>query len=249
MKVVTVGGLETAVITLDQMAHRMAIDCKGRPIDSLPKLVFSSNGQGVSLAAKDERFLSAMKSADIIHADGMSVVTASRIFSKTSLPERCATTDFFHNAAREAIRDNLSFYILGGKEEQNKRAVDEMLRLYPGLRIVGRRDGYFDSSNDEEVCADIVSKGTDVLWVALGKPKQEFWCVKNRERLRGVGWVKTCGGLYGYLAGDEKRAPKFLQSIGAEWLWRTALDPRRLGWRYLVTNPHAMWQLFVKTSR
>lgn len=249
MKTVRIGGLDTAVITLEAMAEKMTDDCLGRDPCSLPKLVFSSNGQGISLAARDRDFYQIMQMADMIHADGMSVVNASRLMTNTPLPERCSTTDFFHNAARAAVKNGLSFYILGGREDQNRRAADAMQRLYPGLKIVGRRNGYFSNEENEAICTEIVASGADVLWVALGKPKQEFWSFQNRDRLRGIGWIKTCGGLFGYLVGDEKRAPYFMQRIGAEWLWRAILSPRRLGWRYLITNPHAMWQMFRHSSR
>lgn len=248
MKRVNVGGLMTAAVTLEEMAEIMVNDCKNKSIDQYPKLVFSSNGQGVSLAAQDDNFKKVMHKADIIHADGMSIVRASRLLTNVPLPERCATTDFFHNAARHAINNNLSFYILGGQEGQNKRVVIEIKKIYPDLKIAGRRNGYFNDDDDEKVCDDIVKSGADILWVGLGKPKQEIWSVKNKHRLKGVGWIKTCGGLYGYLAGDEVRAPKFMQKLGAEWLWRAIQSPRRLGWRYLVTNPHAVWAMLVNSS-
>lgn len=222
----------------------MVGDClaaRGRGLP--PRLVFSSNGQGISLAGRDPAFARAMRAADIVHADGMPVVMASRWLTRTPLPERIATTDFFHEAASAAADAGLRFYMLGGTESVNDAVCRAIGRLYPSVRIVGRHHGYFSDADSPAVCEDIVASGADVLWVALGKPRQEYWSVANRDRLRGVGWVKTCGGLYGFLTGQERRAPAWARQAGLEWLYRAVQDPRRLGWRYLVTNPHSFYRL------
>lgn len=244
LRTVRLGGLDTIIATGRELASLMVDDClAARGQARLPRLVFSSNGQGISLAGRDPEFARAMQAADIVHADGMPVVLASRWLTRTPLPERIATTDFFHQAAEAAIPHGLRFYMLGATEERNAAVCRAIARLYPDLKIVGRHHGYFPDSDSAAICADIVARGTDVLWVALGKPRQELWSVANRERLRGVGWLKTCGGLYGFLTAEEKRAPRWAQRAGLEWLFRAAQDPRRLGWRYLVTNPHAFYRL------
>jgi N-acetylglucosaminyldiphosphoundecaprenol N-acetyl-beta-D-mannosaminyltransferase len=243
-RTVTIGRLPTAVVTAEEMAAQMVADCiaarkaraNGQPLR--PKVVFSSNGQGVSLAGDDADFRAIMLQADMIHADGMSVVFASRLLGKP-LPERVATTDFFHNAARSASLTGLRFYMLGASEAQNMRACQAVKAMYPDLQIVGRRNGYFSRDDEEAICKDIVASGADVLWIALGKPKQEEFCVRNREMLRGIGWLKTCGGLYAFLAGADKRAPLWMQKAGFEWAYRACQNPRRLVWRYLSTNPRA----------
>lgn len=249
--VVVVGGFHTASVSRQELANRMASDCKQartRGTSWLPKLVFSSNGQGIALAGQDEVFAKAMSEADIIHADGMPVVFASRM-TKHPLPERISTTDFFHDAARQAERDGLRFFILGSTEEQNRAAVEAINRMYPALEIVGRRDGYFTQDDEEAVCREIRDSKADVLWVALGKPRQELWAVRNRSKLAGVGWVKTCGGLYAFLTGDARRAPPWMQRCGLEWLYRMAQEPQRLALRYLMTNPYSFYRLLRHTKR
>lgn len=239
-----VGGFQTLRTTRRQLAARMVADCKDRNPSATPKLVFSSNGQGIALAAQDAEFARIMAEADVIHADGMSVVIGSKILTKQPLPERVATTDFFEDAVAEAIANDLSFFFFGGTEEQNARAVDVVRQRYPTLTIAGRRNGYFKAEEEAEICRMVRDSGTDVLWVALGKPLQEKWAVRHRQDLAGVGWIKTCGGLFGHLVGDERRAPKWMQQLGFEWFYRVWQDPKRLGWRYLTTNPYAMWCLF-----
>lgn len=250
-----IGGFRTAAITAGRLAEKMAEDClSGRQAREMgaanaPVLVFSSNGQGISLAGSDPDFAETMDQADIIHADGMSVVFASRLPGRRRLPERIATTDFFHDAAQVAVRDGLSFFVLGGSESQNLAACQGIERLYPTLRIAGRRNGYFSREEDEAVCADVLASGADVLWVGLGKPLQERWSVENRERLKGVGWIKTCGGLYAFLAGDVSRAPRIAQALGMEWAWRALHEPNRLLWRYLVTSPYAIYRMLLPAPK
>lgn len=248
-KTARVGGFDTISCTRDELAQIMVADalkCRAAPKENLPKLIFSSNGQGIALAASDERFRRAMECADIVHADGMPVVLFSK-FTRNPMPERIATTDFFHNAAKEAVAHNLKFFILGATKRQNEEAVKAISRLYPDLRVVGNRDGYFSAEEDETVCREIVESGADVLWVALGKPRQEFWSVENRERLRGVAWIKTCGGLYAFLSGEDSRAPQIMQKFALEWLYRLVKDPGRLAKRYLLTNPVALFHLLTKS--
>lgn len=227
-------------------ARLMAADCAhalAAPGEALPKLAFSMNGQALSLTAADPRFRAAMEEADYLQADGQSLVFASRWLTPRPLPERIATTDFFHDAARIAQEVGLRFFFLGASETINAKAAAEVHRLYPRLRIVGRRDGYFTQAEEEAVCRQIVDANTDVLWVGLGKPKEQLFCVHNRDRLRGVAWIKTCGGLFDFLGGRNRRAPKWMQKSGLEWLHRTCSDPKRFLWRYLTTNIHCLYLL------
>ena len=245
----TIGGFRTVVATTEQLASRMAQDCLLSRAASRtgavapPRLAFSSNGQAISLAGVDPAFAQAMRQADFIHADGMSVVFASMFAGRRRLPERIATTDFFHDAARAAIRSDLSFYLLGGSERQNQAAFEAVQAAYPGLRLAGRHNGFFGRDEDAAVCRAIVQSGADVVWVGLGKPLQETWAVRNREHLAGVGWLKTCGGLYAFLTGEVRRAPRFAQKMGFEWAWRILQEPRRLALRYLLTGPHALLRM------
>jgi exopolysaccharide biosynthesis WecB/TagA/CpsF family protein len=241
----SIGGLQTIVATRAQLAERMVSDClRSRALPStLPKLVFSSNGQGLSLMHRSAAFRSAMNAAEIVHADGMSVVAASRVSGKHPLPERIATTDFFHDAAQAAVKHDLRFFFLGSNASQNARAVAAAQSMHPGLKIAGWQHGYFHPDETESVCRRIRDAGTDVLWLGLGKPKQEFWALQYRKHLRGVGWIKTCGGLFAFLAGDVRRAPRWVQKSGLEWGYRMMQEPGRLGGRYLFTNLHAAWIL------
>lgn len=249
-RTITVGSLPVTVTTGEDLAAQMVEDWRrGRTAGrrNPPRLVFSANGHSVSLYRSNAAFRQLLDAADVIHADGMSVVFAARLLTATRLPERVATTDFIHDAARAAAKHGLSFYMLGGSEEANRKTTAALKRRYPGLRIAGRHHGYFGPDEEAAVLDDIREKAPDILWVGLGRPRQEAFCVRNRERLRGVTWLKTCGGLFDFLSGSHRRAPAWLQRLGLEWLHRTFREPRRLMWRYTTTNLHATYLMLRHT--
>lgn len=207
-----------------------------------PKISSSINGNVLALAAEEPAFRAALARADFIDADGMPIVVASRYFPHT-IPERCATTDFYHDMAKAAVERGYSFYLLGGSQEVNDAAIARSLVLHPGLRIAGGRNGYFRPDEEDAVIADIVACRPDFLWVGLGIPLEQMFMARNAHRLQGVGVVKTCGGLFDFVSGRRSRAPQWMQDCCLEWLYRLGLEPRRLFKRYLKTNIQAAWIL------
>jgi exopolysaccharide biosynthesis WecB/TagA/CpsF family protein len=246
---VVVGGLKTAAVSRQELAFIMVRDClfARRDKHSSPKLVFSSNGNCVARAALDEDFRALLEGADILHADGLPIVAAARLLTRTPIPERCATTDFIHDAADAAIETGLRFFLLGATEEVNKAAAEALLRDHPGLQIVGRRHGYFSPDEEVEICAEINRTGADVVWVGLGVPFEQEFAARNKDALR-AGWIVTCGGCFNFACGDYVRAPQWMQAAGLEWLHRVWREPRRLFWRYAITNPVALMILLLRTA-
>lgn len=252
LELVHIGGWPLVRLNRKKFANLIAADylanCESA-FKQPPKLVFDTNGQGLSMAQTDKKYQASMQKADYIHADGQPLVFASRYLSSAPLPERIATTDFFHDAASLAQEKGLKFFLLGASEEVNRQAFETVQKLYPNLQLVGRRNGYFNEADEEAVCRQIVASGADVLWVGMGKPREQLFCIRNRERLRGVTWLKTCGGLFDFLAGRNKRAPQWMQNIGLEWVHRLLRDPRRFFWRYLTTNFHALYLLWAHRNK
>ena len=245
---VTVGGIATACLSRDGLARMMLQDCldaRSNP-NRQPKLVFASNGHAIALAAQDEAFRFTFEQADIIHADGQAAVFASRM-TATPIPERSATTDFIHDASKLAAEHGLRFFLLGATEEANAEAARVLTATYPGLQIVGRRHGYFSRDEEDELCDEINLTQPDVVWVGLSVPLEYEFAVRNKTRLR-AGWLVTCGGCYNFVTGAYKRAPGWMQACGLEWLFRLVKEPKRLFWRYAVTNPLAIFLLLTRTS-
>ena len=245
---VMVGGLATACLSRDSLVQMMLMDCleaRANP-SRQPKLVFASNGHAIAMAAQDEAFRFTFQQADIIHADGQAAVFASRM-TTTPIPERSATTDMIHDAARVAAQHGLRFFLLGATEEANADCADKLRAMYPGLQIVGRHHGYFSEMDEDELCDEINLTQPDVVWVGLSVPREYEFAVRNKTRLR-AGWLVTCGGCFNFVTGEYRRAPDWMQAAGLEWLYRLWREPKRLFWRYAVTNPRAFFALLTHTT-
>lgn len=243
-----VGGLPIAVIDRARSARLMIDVAMARRNSQKPALVFTSaNGQVLSMCAGHGDIRQLFLDADLIHADGMPIVLASRLLSRNPLPERVATTDLFHDVAKLAQASGTTFYMLGGTSAIIGLAVRRVRALYPALTIVGHRDGYFSRDQELEVIDKINRAQPDVLWLGLGAPAEQQFAMRNRDRLRRVGIVKTAGGLFDFLSGRARRAPNWMQGAGLEWAFRTLLEPRRLAGRYITTNPHALYLLATRT--
>ncbi len=245
---VMVGGLPIAVLDRARSAELMVEWALARRGDALPLYVTSANGQVLSLCARDPALRALFTASPVIHADGAPLVFASRLKCRVPLPERVATSDLFHDVAKVAVERRASFYLLGASPEALGKAERNVRRLYPGLTLAGVRHGYFDASEEEAVVAAINAAKPDILWVAMGVPREQAFVVRNRERLTGVGVIKTAGGLFDFLSGDRSRAPQWMQAAGLEWLYRLMLEPRRLFIRYAVTNPHAAYLLLTRSG-
>lgn len=245
---VSIGGLPLAVIDRRESA-RLILDLarSQRLRRTPPAVITSANGQVLSMAARDKAIRRHFLAADLIHADGMPLVFASRLKGPMALPERVATTDLFHDVAHLAEVEGASFYLLGGDPHVIERAVDRVRRRYPRLAIAGYRSGYLDGDEDRVVEA-INAARPDVLWVGMGVPREQSFSLRHRDRLTNVGVIKTSGGLFDFLSGRNRRAPGWMQAAGIEWLFRTLLEPRRLLVRYVTTNPHAAYLLLTRPA-
>ena len=141
-----------------------------------------------------------------------------------------------------APKEGLTFYIFGATEQENARAVQRARTLYPGLKIIGRSQGYLTDRELDRKIEEINELAPDILWVALGVPREQEFCRRHAEKMPNVGMIKTSGGLLNFLSGTRRRAPRWMQQIGLEWLYRVVYqEPHRLFWRYAVTNPHALY--------
>lgn len=244
-----IGGVPISVLGMEESARmlvRLALKARGR--NQLPFYSTSANGQVIALASEDPDFMALLAEADQIHADGMPMVRLSGYVSSEELTERVATTDLVHAVARLAQKAGLRFYFFGATAEGNRRAVANMRKQYPDLIFAGARDGYYRPEDEARIVAEIVASKPDILWVGLGVPREQEFVARNIEKLRGIGVIKTAGGLFDFLSGKNSRAPQWMQNAGLEWVYRTALEPKRLLGRYLKTNPTALWRIIFHSK-
>ena len=240
--VVHIGPLPIDAVDVEETAQAFIDYCLSAERASAERPVYSTsvNGQVISLCARDRKLAQMFLSADTVNADGQPMVFLSRYLCANPLPERVATTDLFPVVARLAAAAGVTFYMLGGGEEINREAVARTRAAHPLLRIVGHRDGYFSRVEEADVVQEIARLRPDVLWLSLGVPLEQQFCMRNLAALRGVGIVKTSGGLFDFLALAKPRAPVWMQKSGLEWLFRVLQEPKRLFLRYALTNPHAL---------
>jgi len=206
----------------------------------------SLNAATVSRARRDPAFRATLAAFDYVDLDGMSLVYWSRLTRGPAAPARVATTDFIHSVARAAAGD-ISFFLLGATEESNRAAATRLKELYPDLRIAGRHHGYFETA--DEVLEQINRSGADIVWVGLGVPKEQQFIQAHSGAFAHAAWVKSCGGCFDFLSQRAPRAPQWMQDVGLEWSFRLANEPRRLFWRYAITNPHAFMLLLRQAWR
>jgi exopolysaccharide biosynthesis WecB/TagA/CpsF family protein len=244
---VTVGGLPVAVLDRDATADWMIRMARQHPRGRRPLFLTSANGEVIARAARDAIFRDQLLAADQIVADGQPLVVASRLLGSRRLPERVATTDLFHDVACRAEAAGVSFYMLGATAEENARAVENVRRLYPRLDLRGHCHGYLGGQDLADKLAEIDALAPDILWLAMGVPHEQRFVQTHAARLPHVGMIKTSGGLFNFLSGTHRRAPQWMQRASLEWAYRLWLEPRRLFWRYAVTNPHAILLLATRT--
>jgi exopolysaccharide biosynthesis WecB/TagA/CpsF family protein len=240
---ITLGGLRIAVLDLEQTADFMINLVFPRRQIGRPLYLTSANGEVLARCSTEPMTDRLFRAADLINADGQPLVTVSRLKSPMRLPERVATTDLFHVVARKAESAGLTFYMFGAEEDQNDAAVANVRKTYPNLRIVGHCHGYLRGDALRAKVDEINELAPDYLWVALGVPYEQAFVAEFTSRLPNVGVIKTSGGLFNFLSGSLPRAPRWMQDVGLEWAWRIWLEPRRLFWRYLTTNPRALYLL------
>ena len=183
---------------------------------------------------KDPELFEDVNGSDLVLADGMSVVHASRLLG-APLPERVTGIDLMEGILERGSREGYRVYCLGAREDISATVVERFRERYPGVNIVGRRNGYFSEDEEEAIAHEIASLDVDVLFVAITSPKKERFMARWADKLNTT-VVHGVGGSFDVVAGFVERAPESWQRLGLEWLYRVKQEPGRLWKRYLVTN-------------
>jgi exopolysaccharide biosynthesis WecB/TagA/CpsF family protein len=181
-------------------------------------------------ALADPGYVDVLRTGTYLYADGTSVRVVAALTGRR-LPERLVTTDVIWPILERAAAGGHPVFLLGGGAGLAEMAAATMRRRIPRLEIAGCAHGYFAPAEAEAVADCIRASGAHLVVVATGVPHQQRFCRDHGERT-GARLLVTAGGLYGYLAGHESRAPAGMRAAGLEWAWRVAQDPRRLAGRY-----------------
>jgi N-acetylglucosaminyldiphosphoundecaprenol N-acetyl-beta-D-mannosaminyltransferase len=176
----------------------------------------------------------AVERADMLLADGVPIVWASRL-RRTPLPGRVNGTDLMERMLAVSAERGYSVYLLGARPEVLQRAIAEIQNRYPRLKIAGFRHGYFSEADEANIVRDINECRPDLLLIGMSTPQKELWGDRHLHSLN-VPVCQGVGGSFDVLAGLTTRAPLWMQRHGLEWFYRLLQEPGRLWRRYLETN-------------
>lgn len=192
-------------------------------------------------ANEDDELLKIINNAEIVIPDGMSTVWYSRTFKdKNRLLERIDGYSFFYELSKISNNKGYSYFFFGGSDEDILRKMKTRLNKdFKKISVKGYYSPPFMKEFKGEINELIVKKinecRPDILWVGLSAPKQEKWIYENFEKLN-IKMAMGIGAVFNFYSGEVQRAPKWMQKIGTEWLYRIYIEPRRLFIKYMVYN-------------
>ncbi|MCF6410110.1 WecB/TagA/CpsF family glycosyltransferase [Pseudalkalibacillus salsuginis] len=201
--------------------------------------VITANPEIVMYASEDVGYRSVLNDADYITPDGIGIVKAARILG-TPIKERVSGFDIMCNLLQIANENRSSVYLLGTKEEVLQSAEANIQATYPNVDIIGSHNGYFDW-DDNDIVNEIQQLRPDMIFVALGLPRQENWIAENIHHF-DKGIFMGVGGSFDVFAGIVKRAPVIYQNLHLEWFYRLVKQPSRA--RRMLALPRFMFKVF-----
>lgn len=187
--------------------------------------VITANPIMIMAALENPAYMQVMQNAELLVPDGTGVVWASEKAGKP-VPERVAGFDLLHELLRVGESYKWRVYLLGSTKEVIEATSSRLKELYPGVVICGLRDGFFGPNEDQEVIAHIREAAPDLLFVARGADTQEPWISRYKQEL-DVPVMMGVGGSFDVISGKSKRAPKMMQKLRMEWLYRLMKEPSR----------------------
>lgn len=219
---VNILGVYVDMVSIKQAAD-MIMDFFGE--DKLHK-VYTPNSEILMVAYKDPEFAKLLNDAELLTADGIGVVYASKILGRP-IAERAAGYDIACDVLDRIKGTEHSVFLFGGKPGVAELAKEKLEEAYPGIKIAGTRNGYFKPEEEADIVSEINNSGADLLFVCLGAPKQEQWLARNAQGLQGVRVAMGVGGSLDVFAGTVLRAPKWYCDHGLEWFYRLKKEPWR----------------------
>lgn len=222
--------LEILGVGVDRVNSSEALNCiatfiaEGRATGTSHQIV-TANAEIIYQASKDDKMRAVIQQAQLVTADGSGVVWASKQLGEP-LAERVTGIDLVNSICAASAQYGWKLYILGSAPGVADTAARNICNQYPGCNIVGTHHGYFDVTEEQNILAELREQKPDVLFVALGAPKQEYWIAEHVPML-GIPVAMGIGGSMDVLSGNVKRAPKWMQKLSLEWLYRVLIQPTR----------------------
>ena len=213
-----------------------------------PHYVCITGVHGVMESQRDKKLKQIHNMAGMVTPDGMPLAWLLKL-SGHGHADRVSGVDLMFALFEMSDKRDYTHYLYGASEDALARLQANLTRQFPAARIVGAISPPFRSLTEEEdkdITKRINESGADIVWVGLSTPKQERWMAAHRDRLDAPGLIGV-GAAFDFHAGLVRRAPRFIQRSGFEWLFRLAMEPRRLWKRYLTNNPQFVLLLLAQT--
>jgi N-acetylglucosaminyldiphosphoundecaprenol N-acetyl-beta-D-mannosaminyltransferase len=192
----------------------------------LPRTILAVNPEKVMKAQHDPVLRRALDDAGLLIPDGIGVVFAVRMLWGERI-SRVPGSELMPAICALAAQRGYKVFLFGASREVNEQAVARLQHQYPGIPIVGHHDGYVDEAGMPQLIDEINLCGAQIVFVALGSPKQELWMEKYLPQLHHVRVCQGVGGTFDVIAGRVRRAPAFFRQAHLEWFYRLITDPRR----------------------
>ena len=220
MKKENILGINVSITSYEELKNNVIKDIE----NNKKSFIVAINPEKILKARKDNDLKSLLNKATYQIPDGIGVIYASKL-KRGNIKSRITGIDSMEMLCSLSNEKKYKIFMYGAKKETVEKAKDALEQKYKGINIVGIMDGY---EKDEKKIIDAINKSkADIIFVALGSPKQELWITKNMNKLcpkiyQGV------GGSFDVFSGNVKRAPKWMQKSGLEWLYRLIKDPKRI---------------------
>ena len=217
--------LDTPVDCVDMTQAREFVKNAVRERTS-PGFILAVNPEKVFVLRQDSFLKDFFEHAALLIPDGVGMVKALKILYGKRV-SRCPGADLMQNICKDAPDNGYRIFIYGSSEEVNKRACEILKKRHPGIRIVGRANGFVKPEGMDDLVDRINRSQADILFIAMGSPRQEKWMSGYGAKLSTVKICQGIGGTLDTIAGTVKRAPRFWQKLGLEWFYRLLCQPSR----------------------
>ena len=200
----------------------------------IPLHLIGVNADKINELNQNERLRQIVNSCGVINADGASVIMASKFLGKP-LPERVAGIDLMQKLVRISEKKGYSIYLLGAEQEVVDKTSEVLKQRYPRLKIKGVHNGNFKEKDWPKISTELKEKKPDFIFVGITSPLKEY-LVEYLQDDGNDGVFMGVGGSFDVISGKIHRAPKWMQKINLEWLFRVIQEPKRLFKRYFIGN-------------
>lgn len=214
-------------LTIDEAVSSIEMWSQQKREDSdiQSRRIVTANPEYIMAARSNPELLTIINSAAMVTPDGVGVTMAGRLF-KTPFPSRITGVELTHALAQSSSQTGLRLFLLGAGPGIAEKAASKLEEIYPGVVIAGCFAGLAGPEGDTETIAHIKEAHPDVVLVAYGMPKQDFWAVRNLHKT-GAAVAIGVGGTFDFLSGKVPWAPKIMRDIGLEWVYRLYQEPWR----------------------